>query len=161
MNWVQFPSGTLYTFAPNIQRFAEEQGYRAPCEADGTKHPGTDCNSKMRTVCKSAGMRRTFNIDEKAVIDIYVDKYEENAQFLDWLIRNNIVSSSYKKHKVIQLYSKNAVNAILSVMLNVPLEYDTSGDSIFPYSGAGYCSLHNFELKKNKPKASLFKKGGQ
>lgn len=161
MNWIKLPDGKYYTFAPDIQRFAEENGYKAPCEVDGTKHPGTDCNSKMRTVVKNAGLRRTFEITPESVIDIYVDDDNCNAKFLQWLIESRIVSDAYKKHKVIQLYSGEAVNAILSVMLKAEWVYNPVYDSKYIYSHTLVTESHNFELKKNKPIVSLFNKGGK
>ena len=157
MNWVKMPDGKYYTFAPYIQKFAEEHGYKAPCEADGTKHPGTDCNAKMRAVIKDAGLRRIFTITPESVIDVYIDNNGFNSKFLQWLIDEGIVSDAYKKHKVIQLYSREAVDAILSVMLNYTLRYIPSRDKNWKYEGTVVVEYHNFELKKNKPKASLFK----
>lgn len=160
MNWIKFPDGHHYTFASDIQRFAEEQGYKAPREADGTRHPGTDCNAKMRTVMKDAGMRKAFGISPTSVVDVYIDQCESNTQFLQWLVDMNIVSDAYKKHKMIQLYSPYAVDAILSMMLKIQLHYVPSDDLVWNCPGPVFMEYHNFELKKNKPKASLFNKGG-
>ena len=55
MRWINFPDGSKYTLAVDIQKFAEQHGYTVPCESDGTRHPGTDCNAKMRTILKDAG----------------------------------------------------------------------------------------------------------
>lgn len=159
MRWVNFPDGSSYTFAVDIQKFAELNGYTVPSESDGTRHPGTDCNHKMRTVVKDAGLRRTFSITDQSVVDVRMEDSPFNASFMRWLVDGGIVSDSYLRIGVIQLYTKEAVNALLSVMLKTHVEYepdDTDEDldcAIFIEKRA-----HNFEKRKNKPKASLFRK---
>lgn len=160
MNWVKLPSGNYYTFASDIQQFAEQQGYKVPCEADGTRHPGTDCNAKMRKAVKDAGMRKTFNLTAFSVVDVDISEEGNNAEFLQWLVNMGIVSDAFKKRNTIQLYSREAVDAILTVMLKLHLHYVPAGDSSWESPLPVFMECHNFELKKNKPKASLFNKGG-
>lgn len=157
MNWIKFSDGTHYTFARDIQKFAESQGYKVPRDNNGNSHPGTDCNTRMRTIMKDAGMRKSFNIDITSVVDVYIEDCEENQELLKWLTETGILGEAYKKHKVIQLYRREAVSALLSTMLKVGLEYVPYKDKIWEYNGYVLMSIHNFELKKNKPKASLFK----
>lgn len=159
MKWIKFPDGTRYTFAVDIQKLAESHGYKVPCETDGTRHPGTDCNQKMRVVFKDAGMRRTFGIVEQSVVIIKAEDSPLNELFLKWLVENNIVSSYYVGRGAIQLYTEQAVNALLSAMLKTHVEYQQDEDD-----EEWNCSMlvtkrsHNLEKKMNKPKASLFKK---
>lgn len=159
MRWVCFPDGTKYTFAVDIQKFAEKYGYDVPCEADGTRHPGTDCNAKMRTIFKDAGMRKTFEVTEHSVIDIKTGIHQNNLAFVQWLVYNGVVHSSYLKRGVVQLYSKEAVNSLLSVMLNSFVEYEPDDtDTEWKFPGVVVKECHSLEKKKNKPKTSLFKK---
>lgn len=158
MRWIKFPDGSQYTFAVDIQKLAEQNGYTVPCEADGTRHPGTDCNSKMRTVVKDAGMRRTFRITDHSVVDVRMEDSAFNVSFLRWLINEGIASDSYLRHQVIQLYTEEAVNALISVMLKTEIEYDAEDDEIWECPIIVTKRSHNFEKKKNKPKVSLFKK---
>lgn len=158
MRWVEFPDGTKYTFAADIQKAAEKSGYSVPCEADGTRHPGTDCNSKMRTVIKDIGMRRTFKITDDSVVDIKADDCAENSKFIQWLVEECFVSDYYSRLGVVQLYSPSAVDALLSAMLKSEAHYDSAGDPHWRASALVIKRSHNFELKKNKPKTSLFKK---
>lgn len=159
MRWVKFPDGCMYTFASDIQNFAEREGYKAPREADGTRHPGTDCNAKMRTIFKSAGMRRTFNLTEQSVVDVRKADGGYNEAFVQWLVDKEIISDAYLKHPAIQLYSIEAVNALLSVMLNHFAEYVCDDCDYLWYSPIFVSKIsHNFEKKRNRPKASLFKR---
>lgn len=159
MRWLKFPDGTTYTFAVDIQRFAETNGYSAPREQDGTRHPGTDCNAKMRTIAKDAGMRKTFGITESSVVDVRMDDSPSNSSFLHWLVDSELAGPMYLRNRVIQLYTIEAVNALLSVMLKTHVEYeidytDDEWESPFLVTKRA----HNLEKLKNKPKASLFKK---
>lgn len=158
MRWIEFPDGSRYTLAVDIQKLAEQNGYTVPCEADGTRHPGTDCNAKMRTVIKDAGLRRTFHITDQSVVDVRMEDTPINIGFLRWLVDNGIVSDSYLKIGTIQLYSEEAVNALISVMLKTQIEYDIEDDQIWECAMLITKRSHNFEKKKNKPKASLFKR---
>jgi hypothetical protein len=159
VRWINFIDGTSYTFAADIQKFAERHGYKVPCEQDGTRHPGTDCNQKMRTIHKDAGMRRTFGVTESSVVVIRANDFHSNKSFLHWLVDNNIVSEHYYRMGSIQLYTREAVNALLSVMLKTHVEYEKD-DTDEEWD----CPLlvtkrnHNLEKKQNKPKASLFKR---
>lgn len=159
MRWINFPDGSSYTFAVDIQKFAEANGYKVPCEPDGTRHPGTDCNQKMRTVYKDAGMRRTFGVTEESVVVVRAEDNFLNGCFLDWLVEQNLVHSYYVGRGAIQLYTIHAVNALLSAMLKTHVEYEKDEDD-----EEWNCSIcvvkrsHSLELKRNKPKASLFKK---
>ena len=162
MRWINFIDGSSYTLAVDIQKFAEQNGYIVPCEQDGTRHPGTDCNQKMRTVFKDAGMRRTFGVTEQAVVVVRADDTPANSSFLHWLVDNDIVSDYYLRKGAIQLYTKEAVNALLSAMLKTHVEYEKDKDdeewncAIFVIK-----RTQNLEKKKNKPKASLLNKGGK
>lgn len=159
MRWINFPDGSSYTFAVDIQKFAEENGYKVPCEQDGTRHPGTDCNQKMRVIYKDAGMRRTFGIVENSVVVVKAEDSPANHSFLSWLLDNNIVSDYYARKGEIQLYTIQAVNALLSSMLGVPVKYVTD-DTDKEWNCAMFVTKrsHNLEKKMYKPKASLFKK---
>ena len=158
MNWINFPQGK-YTFAADIQQFAELNGYKVPCEADGTRHPGTDCNAKMRTIFKDAGMRHTFNVTPHSVIEVRVEDGEVNRIWVQKLVDHGIISGAYLKQKCIQLYSEQAVNALLSVMLKTHVEYHPDEkDKEWHWDAPLVAGTHNLEKKRNKPKASLFKK---
>ena len=158
MRWIKFPDGSEYTLAVDIQKTAEEHGYFVPCEADGTRHPGTDCNDKMRTIIKDAGLRRSFGIAEYSVVDVRAEDSFTNAAFLRWLVDAGITTSYYLKLGVVQLYTENAVNALLSVMLKTEVKYTPTDDEIIECGALLTKKIHNFEKKKNKPKASLFNK---
>ena len=158
MRWIQFPDGSRYTFAVDIQKFAEECGYLVPCEADGTRHPGTDCNAKMRTVIKDAGLRRTFDITEQSVVDVKLSDSPVTVSFSDWIIDRGLVSEAYWKIGVIQLYTLEAVNALLSVMLKAEVSYGPGDDNVYQCPILVTRLRHNFEKKRNRPKASLFNK---
>lgn len=159
MRWIKFPDGSFYTLAVDIQKFAECNGYTVPTEADGTRHPGSDCNSKMRTIVKDAGLRRTFGVTEKSVVDIKRADSDNNDEFIRWLVDSDIVSVSYLKIGVIQLYSLEAVDALLSAMLQTQVAYEIDEDDDIWYCGYPVTRRsHNFEKLKNKPKVSLFKK---
>lgn len=158
MRWIEFPDGSRYTFAVDVQKTAESYGYSVPCEADGTRHPGTDCNSKMRTVVKDIGMRKTFAINDQSVVDIKVDDGSVNIAFMRWLVEEELVSESYIRLGVIQLYSESAVNALLSVMLKAEAHYASYDDTVWQVPVMVTKRAHNFEMKKNKPKISLFRK---
>ena len=159
MRWVNFPDGSSYTFAVDIQKLAELNGYTVPCEADGTRHPGTDCNQKMRAVIKDMGMRFSFGITEQSVVDVRVQDSPFNIAFVRWLADNGLASDYYVRKGVIQLYTKDAAEAILSTMLKTMVEYvpdDT--DEAWDCAMLPVKRAHNFEKPKNKPKVSLFKK---
>lgn len=158
MRWIQFPDGSQYTLAVDIQKLAENYGYSVPCEADGTRHPGTDCNAKMRTIVKDAGLRHSFGVTERSVVDVRVDDSYANRAFMQWLADQGVISDSYLKIGVIQLYSEKAVNALLSVMLKLQVSYTPKDDDVLEYGFLVTKRNHNFEKKKNKPKASLFNK---
>ena len=158
MRWIKFPDGSQYTLAVDIQKLAEQNGYVVPCESDGTRHPGTDCNAKMRTVVKDAGLRRTFRITDQSVVDVRLEDTPVNASFIHWLVDNGIVNHSYLKIGTIQLYSEEAVNALISVMLKTHIEYAIEDDRVWECGMLVTKRSHNFEKRKNKPKASLFKK---
>lgn len=158
MRWIQFPSGAKYTLAVDIQKTAEQYGYSVPCEADGTRHPGTDCNAKMRIIIKDAGLRRSFGVTEHSVVDVRAEDSFTNAAFLRWLVDAGITSSYYLKLGVVQLYTESAVNALLSVMLQTEVKYTVTDDEIIECGALLTKKIHNFEKKKNKPKASLFNK---
>lgn len=158
MRWIKFPDGSQYTLAVDIQKLAEQNGYTVPCEADGTRHPGTDCNTKMRTVVKDAGLRRTFHITDQSVVDVRMEDGAVNSAFLRWLVDTGVIHNSYLKIGAIQLYSEDAVNALISVMLKAQIEYDIADDEILECGMLVTKRGHNFEKKQNKPKASLFKK---
>lgn len=159
MRWIKFPDGSSYTFAVDIQKLAEQNGYIVPCEADGTRHPGTDCNAKMRTIFKDAGMRRTFCVTEQSVVDINADDAPANFGFLCWLVDNGLAGEYYVQKRAIQLYTKEAVNALLSVMLKTYASYEADqADDVVECGILVTKRSHNFEKKKNKPIASLFKK---
>lgn len=153
MRWIILPDGSKYTLAVDIQKIAEQNGYTVPCEADGTRHPGTDCNAKMRTIFKDAGLRRTFGITDQCVVDI------RNAAFIKWLNDRDVISDYYVRLGVVQLYTIEAVNALLSVMLKTYVSYEADdGDEEYEVPVLPVRHSHNFEKKMNKPKASLFKK---
>lgn len=158
MRWINFPDGSSYTLAVDIQKLAEQNGYTVPCEADGTRHPGTDCNQKMRTIMKDAGLRRTFRITDQSVVDVRMEDTPVNVSFMRWLVDNGVISDSYLRIGTIQLYSEEAVNALISVMLKTQIEYDIEDDEMWECAMLVTKRSHNFEKKKNKPKASLFKK---
>lgn len=158
MRWISFPDGGSYTFAVDIQKLAEQNGYSVPCEADGTRHPGTDCNAKMRTIMKDAGLRRTFHITDQSVVDVQMEDGFVNASFVRWLVDNGLISDSYLRIGTIQLYSEEAVNALISMMLKTQIEYDSADDEVWECAMLITKRSHNFEKRKNKPKASLFKK---
>ena len=159
MIWIKFPDGSRYTLAADIQKFAERNGYTVPCEVDGTRHPGTDCNQKMRTVVKDAGLRSTFRINDQSVVDIRAKDGFLNRLFIENLVHDGIVSSAYLRMGMIQLYSIESVNAILSVMLNRHVEYQLDVDDLeWESSYLPVKRAHNFGKLKHKPKASLFKK---
>lgn len=159
MRWIKFPDGSSYTFAVDIQKFAEMNGYTVPCESDGTRHPGTDCNAKLRTIFRNAGMRRTFRLTESSVVEVRAEESFYNSEFINWLIERSIVSSSYFLHKSVQLYTREAVNALLSSMLEMQVEYKVDDED-----REWMCPIlvtkrsHSLEKGKNKPKVSLFKK---
>ena len=157
MRWIKFPSGARYTLAVDIQKTAEQHGYTVPCEADGTRHPGTDCNAKMRSIMKDAGLRRSFGITEYSVVDVRAEDSFTNEAFLRWLVDAGITTSYYLKLGVVQLYTENAVNALLSVMLKTEVSYTPDDDDEIIECGALLTKkVHNFEKKKNRPKVSLF-----
>ena len=158
MRWINFPDGSEYTLAVDIQKLAEQHGYTVPCEADGTRHPGTDCNAKMRTIVKDAGLRRSFCITDQSVVDVRIEDSHTNAAFIQWIVDESIISDSYLKIGVIQLYSEHAVNALLSVMLKTQVSYTPIDDEVLECGMLVTKRSHNFEKKKNRPKASLFKK---
>ena len=159
MRWVNFPDGSSYTFAVDIQKFAELNGYTAPCEEDGTRHPGTDCNQKMRTVMKVAGMRMTFRITEQSVVDIRVEDSYFNASVVRSMVDCGLASNTHLRMGAIQLYTLEAVNAILSVMLKTHVEYQPDDtDEAIHFATLPKKRAHNFEKRKNKPRASLFMK---
>jgi hypothetical protein len=158
MRWIKFPDGKQYTLASDIQKLAEQHGYVVPCEADGTRHPGTDCNAKMRTIVKDAGLRRSFAIADQSVVDVRLEDCPVNAAFIRWLVDHGIITESYLKIGVIQLYSQNAVNALLSVMLKTQVDYTPEDDDVWECGMLVTKRSHNFEKKKNRPKASLFRK---
>ena len=159
MRWINFPDGSTYTFAVDIQKFAELNGYTVPCEQDGTRHPGTDCNQKMRTIFKDAGMRRTFRVVEESVVEIRADDTPVNSSFLRWLVDNGLSSDYYVRKGAIQLYTKEAVNALLSAMLKTHVEYELD-DTDEEWDCAIFVTKrnHNLEKKKYRPKSSLFGK---
>lgn len=159
MRWINFPDGSKYTFAVDIQKFAEANGYKVPCEQDGTRHPGTDCNQKMRAIYKDAGMRRTFEIVETSVVVIKAEDSLINSCFLNWLADSKIVSDYYARKGEVQLYTIEAVNALLSSMLRLPVKYVIDdADQEWNFSMLANKRSHNLEKKMYKPKASLFKK---
>ena len=159
MRWINFPDGSSYTFAVDIQKFAEKHGYVVPCEQDGTRHPGTDCNQKMRTIYKDAGMRRTFGVVEQSVVVVRAEDSIANFGFLCWQADNGLAGEYYVRKRAIQLYAKEAVNAILSVMLKTHVEYELDeNDEEWDCPIMVTRRSHNLEKKRNKPKASLFKK---
>lgn len=159
MRWITFADGSSYTFAVDIQKFAEKHGYKVPCEPDGTRHPGTDCNVKMRMVMKDAGMRHTFGITDDSVIAIMKDETSANKCFMLWLVAEEILSVSYGKRKAVHLYSKEAVDALLSVMLKTHVVYEPDEDDKEWNCPIGVTKRsHSLEKGKYKPKASLFKK---
>lgn len=158
LRWIEFPDGRKYTFAVDIQKLAEKHGYKVPCESDGTRHPGTDCNRKMRKVVKDIGLRRTFGINDGSVVDVRTDESEANAAFVRWLINQGFVSDSYLKGKAIQLYRLEAVNALLSVMLKAETEYAILDDYVWEVPMMVTKRSHNFEMKQNRPIVSLFNK---
>ena len=159
MRWIEFTNGSRYTLAVDIQKLAEQNGYIVPCEADGTRHPGTDCNAKMRTILKDAGLRRSFGVHEGCVMDVVADETPVNTAFIRWLVDNGIVSDSYLKIGTIQLYTEEAVNALLSIMLKTYVSYEADkADQLWSCRMIVTKRFHNFEKKKNRPKASLFKK---
>lgn len=159
MNWINFVDGSRYTFASDIQKFAEANGYEVHCDPDGTRHPGTDCNRKLRVIFKDAGMRRTFNLNDRSVINVEAEQSFANEFFLKWLVENGIVSNSYLKKRSIQLYTVEAVNALLSKMLQTQVEYEfDDSDRVWDCPTVVNAHGHNLEQSKNKPKVSLFKK---
>jgi hypothetical protein len=157
MRWINFPDGSSYTFAADIQKFAEMHGYVVPCEQDGTRHPGTDCNQKLRSIFKDAGMRRTFKLTESSVVIVRAEDTPVNISFLQWIADNDLVSDYYLRKGAIQLYTKEAVNALLSAMLQTHVHYEQD-----ERDEERHCPIfvtkrsHNLEKKKNRPKASLF-----
>ena len=159
MRWIKFADGSSYTFAADIQKFAENHGYTVPCEKDGTRHPGTDCNLKMRAVMKDAGMRHSFGITDSSVVEVIKEDSPCNVAFVEWLVSCGILNSSYAKKKGVHLYSKEAVEALLSVMLNTYVLYETDGDDqVWDCKIPVDKKSHSLEKAKYKPKASLFKK---
>lgn len=159
MRWIKFPDGSMYTFAADIQKFAEQNGYVVPCEQDGTRHPGSDCNQKMRTIYKDAGMRRTLGVTEQSVVVVHAEDGYSNDYFIHWLVRQEIVSSYYVGRGCIQLYTKEAVNALLCAMLHSHVEYALdSNDQEWDFPMLVTKRSQNLEKKKNRPKASLFRK---
>ena len=159
MRWVKFSDGTKYTFAVDIQKFAECNGYSVPCDKDGTRHPGTDCNAKMHTIMKDAGMRKTFHVNELSVVDVKMQDPPANSVFIDWLAGHGVVNGAHCRLRCVQLYSKEAVNALLSMMLKTHVEYHLDGsDVVWNCPVLATRKGHNFEKKRNKPKASLFNK---
>lgn len=158
MRWINFPDGSEYTLAVDIQKLAEQYGYNVPCELDGTRHPGTDCNAKMRTIVKDAGLRRSFSITDQSVVDVRMDDNIVNTAFIRWLVDEGVISETYLRIGVIQLYSEHAVNALLSVMLNTQVSYTPKDDDVIECGMLVTKRSHNFEKKKNRPKASLFNK---
>ena len=159
MRWINFADGSSYTLAVDIQKFAERHGYVVPCEQDGTRHPGSDCNNKMRTIYKDAGMRRTFGVTEQSVVVIHADDSPANYVFLCWQADNGLGGDYYVRKRAIQLYTKEAVNALLSAMLKTHVEYTKDeADQEWDCPISVVKRSQNLEKKKNKPKASLFKK---
>lgn len=159
MRWINFADGSSYTLAADIQKFAEANGYKVPCEQDGTRHPGTDCNLKMRAVMKDAGMRHTFGITEYSVVEIVKEDSSANEAFMLWLVANDLVSVSYGKRKVVHLYAPEAVDAVLSVMLKAHVEYTPdANDREYNCFIDVTKTSHSLEKAKYRPKASLFKK---
>lgn len=158
MRWINFPDGSSYTQAVDIQKLAERHGYKVPCEADGTRHPGTDCNQKLRIIFKDAGMRRTFGITEQSVVVVRADDAPVNARFLREAVDNGIISDYYLRKGAVHLYTIEAVTALLSVMLKTHVEYTVDDDEEWDCPMFVTKRSQSLEKKKNKPKASLFNK---
>lgn len=159
MRWIEFAlKGTRYTLAADIQKEAEKHGYKVPCENDGTRHPGTDCNSKMRSIMKNAGLRAAFGIKADSVVDVFIREHS-NKVFAEWCVECGLIGASFNRHGTIQLYTPEAANALLSVMTKSHVYYEIdSNDSIFRYRHPVVLCDHSLEMAKNKPKASLFRK---
>lgn len=162
MRWIKLRDGQIYTFAADIQKRAETLGYRVPCEADGTRHPGTDCNAKMRTVVKSLSLRKAFGINNMSVVDVRVEDGRHNVAFMSWLVYKGVITDAYLKIGTLQLYSLQAANALICVMLQTNEEdLVREGDDpnvILTYPNFVKLREHNFEKKRNRPIVSLFKK---
>ena len=159
MRWIKFHDGSMYTFAADIQKLAEAHGYAVPCEQDGTRHPGTDCNQKMRAIFKDAGMRQTFGLNESSVVVIDVNNSPFNGSFLRWAVDENIISAYYLRKGAVQLYTEEAVSALLSVMLKHHVEYHPDDeDTVLSSPIFVVKKSQNLEKKRNRPKASLFNK---
>ena len=104
-------------------------------------------------------MRRTFGITEQSVVDIVADYSVFNTAFIRWLVDNGILNDSYLRIGAVQLYTKEAVNALLSIMLKTYVSYEVDHvDEDWECAILVTKRSHNFEKKKNRPKASLFNK---
>ena len=159
MKWVVFNGySSKYTFAADIQKCAESAGYAVPCEEDGTRHPGTDCNAKMRTIFKDPGMRKTFQVDDMAVIEVRADDTTFNRIWMEKMASRGVISDHLLRRGVVQLYSQGAVNALLSVMLKTHVTYEPDDTDEEWYGDAPIVRPHNLEKKRNKPKVSLFRR---
>lgn len=160
MRFIVFNDGVAYTLAADIQRSAEAYGYNVPCEPDGTRHPGTDCNNKARSIMNSRALRAEFSLkpDGSDVIEIYEDDSVENAECLQQLRERGFVPPNLR-HGNVQLYSIGMAEALLNVMVNknmssvrrVPV--NVKSVTSLPFSPM--MRIHSLAKTKDKPKLSL------
>lgn len=163
MRFIVFRDGIGYTFASDIQSYAEAHGYKVPCEPDGTRHPGTDCNNKARSIMNSRAMRAEFKLkpDGSDVVEIYEDDSVENAECVKYLQEHGFVPPNLR-HGNIQLYSIRMAEALVGVMVNrdrnpnspvVRTPLVIKGMTRLPFSPN--IRIHSLAKTKDKPKLSL------
>lgn len=126
MRFIQFPDGTKYTTAQEIYNYVKNTAHPDPFYHDkyGNVHVGTRCSQVIETLAKHEDSRMFFNLNSSDVLDVQIAcANRPHRWFFTELLDSNFLSSAYRNQRRFQLYSLNAVYAILCYFsMDVPRE---------------------------------------
>lgn len=155
IQWFKFTDGTEYCLARDIIDYARSLGYHPPISSDERVHPGSICNRTMRTIIKDAGLRRKYKITVESVVQVRPEYSAGSNCFMNYLVDEMGLSKSTIIKGHIDLYNRQAVEAILSSLMGEHIRYEEKYNP-FDIKFPVVKSPKSVEKMRLKPKASLF-----
>jgi len=167
ITFIGLPKLGMFTFAREIENYANQYGASIRVDPKGGRHSGSVCNHCIELIVANPIVARNLGITRSDYVQVLNETLDDNRSFIYLLIAKGLINSCTLKHNKLDMYSRNAAQVIMSSMLNKPnfhipdcdvdllsLNYDVHID---------YKSMdklqHSYNLlnRKESPSASVIK----
>lgn len=113
----EFAEGSLYTTAMQVEDYGGTFGATVRIDPGTTnRHPGSVCNGHIKVIKKNQALRLKFNLQPEDIIQLN-SNHGSNFVVVNGLVSSGIVHVRALKNGMLDLYSKKACEAIVSMML--------------------------------------------